>query len=445
MFAPEFPWYINCPDRYRKPGVPVMIDPARPDSIVVLASSFYTAALEQPFVQALAKHGVARGVVCVPYNQLHTFLLDPRSIIPAETPAIVILLLRVEDLIRLESANSRPTDADVHLGIFRERTAQFLDVLSRVRGVCLTLLICPSGRGAHDVSFLGNAVRVAEFRSAAELRRQQGHKVVLWSDFERTVPHASMFNVAGDRLGHVPYSPDGLAALAEFFVKQIGSLPTTTLPATPKAEAKDGDNTALQQFLGTLGVGLSVSPLTAEDEAAAVDLIRHTTHFINTPDRKWAVGDVRALVADTLHGQAWVVRVSDRFGDYGVSGAMTFTFGAETMRVGFWFLTCPVLGKQVEYALLNWFAHIAELRRVTAIEVPFVKGRDNQVLFAFLSRMDDGAAKAVAELPLRAETTFRLAVSGLKELVIRNAPNPGATAEIISKIRTVDIDTRVSA
>jgi hypothetical protein len=411
-------------------------------SVVVLASSFYTASLEQPFSQALLKRSDPHSVVCVPYNQLHTFLLDPRSVIAEESPTNVILLLRVEDLIRLElaeHASSRTTDAETILRVFRERNEQFIDVLRRLAGLHLTVLICPSGRGAYDTSFLGNAVRVAEFKIAAELRLQQNHRVFVWSDFERAIQAPDTFNVAGDRLGHVPFSPPGLEALAEFFVTQLGSLPTTKLKTQ-----SGGDNLNLQQFLASLAVEISITPLTPEDEEAAINLIRHTTHFINIPDRKWSAGDIRALNQDIHDSEAWIVRVRDRFGDYGVSGAMTLAFEAETMRTGFWFLSCPVLGKQVEYVVMSWMVQVAESRQAGTIEVPFVKGRDNQVLYAFLAQLA-APSETPATLAPRTQTSFHLPVTSLKDRIARNAPNPTAFAEILSSMQGTDITARVSA
>jgi hypothetical protein len=408
-----------------------------PRPVVVLASTFYTAALEQPFLEALGKHGDSRSVACVPYNQLHNFLLDPRSVIPAETPATIILLLRVEDLIRLELAENAKHGAAGEatcLRVFRERTEQFLDVLGRISGLNLTLLICPSGRGAYDVSFLGNAIRVAEHRSAAELLARQRHRIFRWPDFERGVQASNLFNVPGDRLGHVPFSPGGLELLAEFFINQLGALPTTTL----KTQAHGGDNQDLQRFLGSLGVEVTIAPLTPEDEETAINLIRHTTHFINTPDRKWSAGDIRALIA-RQEGEAWVLRVRDRFGDYGISGTVTFTFGRGAMQTGFWFLSCPVLGKQIEYALIHWMAEVAQQRHATMIDVPFMKGRDNQVLHAFLAQMaGDDPAGRLAVVPPRAEKTFHIPVVRLQEQVASNAPNPKAVAAILSSMRFAD-------
>jgi hypothetical protein len=280
---------------------------------------------------------------------------------------------------------------------------------------------------------------VAEYRTVAELRLQQRHKVVLWSDFEAFSTTPSIFNVAGDRLGHVPYTPEALEALAEFFVQQIDALPTTVL----KSRSSESGNATLHDFLGSLGVELTVSPATPPDEDAATALVRHTTHFINIPDRKWTAGDFVACTTDSSEGASWIFRVRDRFGDYGVSGAAVLNFEAGTMRLPLWFLTCPVLGKQVEYALMNWMVNLAQSHGATSIEVPFVKGRDNPVQYTFLSQMEGGIAIDGNSIP--EEHIFSLAVAGLKERVAQLAPNPSAVAEISSRMHINGIDMRVSA
>src|SRR5580704_10387154 len=73
-----------------------------PPSVLVLASTFYTAALEKPIAEALANRGYPHTVACVPYNQLYTFLLNPQSLLAPNTSVAVVVLLRMEDLIRLE-------------------------------------------------------------------------------------------------------------------------------------------------------------------------------------------------------------------------------------------------------------------------------------------------------------------------------------------------------
>ena len=410
----------------------MMSSPISPSPVVVLASTFYTAAFEQPFIQALARRGDSRSVLCVPYNQLNTFLLNPLSVIPKNTPVTTVLLLRVEDLIRFELAElgDKAGQSNVGLNLFRQHTEQLLDVLNRISRLQMIFMMCPSGRGACELSFLGNATRIAEHKVLATLRSQQRHRVFTWDDFEGCTKPGNWFNVAGDRLGHVPFTPEGLDALAEFFVTQLDRFPAQQLTQSGGSGTLD-----LQQFLASLAVTMTAAPLTAADEPSVIDVIRHTTHFINAPGRKWEAGGIREWVAGMPFGEAWVFRVQDRFGDYGNSGAVALSVHDAAMHVDLLFLSCAVLGKQTEFALFHWLAQQAELRHVDAIEISFVPGRDNQGLSNLIYRL--GGEALVLNAPpsqVRGEKRFRLAVAGLADRAMREAPHPGALSIIVSKM-----------
>jgi hypothetical protein len=404
---------------------------ASPSPVIVLVSSFYTAALEKPFADALGRSEKTASLISVPYNQLHTFLLDPGSTVPQDAPAKVVMLLRVEDLIRFELAalgKEAALDPETCVRIFRERTGQFLDVLNRVSRMRLLVLLCPAGRGAYDLQFLGNYARIAEHKIAAALRSQQRHVVVTWGEFETASKATNVFNVAGDRLGHVPFSPEGLEAVSEFLVTQLDRVPTEQL-----AGVKAGNGRLdLEQFLGSLEVQISAAPMSDPDEQPTLDLVRHTTHFINLPNRRWDRGNLCQLDNDRPATASWMVRVRDRFGDYGISGAVSFAVQNRVMRTGLLFLTCPVLGKQVEHALLGWMAGLAQEQEAEMIEIPLVKGRDNEVLCAFLSGISDNGTNQTS-LPQGSETVFRLRVSGLADRIAKAATNPAAISGIVAK------------
>ena len=389
------------------------------DVRVVVASTFYTAALERPLVNAFEASGKAVSLTGVPYNQLYSFLLDPYSVIPEKTPVKALMLVRVEDLIRMELVSGQHA-ADALLRAFRERTEQFIDVLSRISRLSVTLLMCPAGRGAYDVSSLGNAIRVAEQKIAAEFRRQQRHLVIGWAEFERAAKCENCFNAAGDRLGHVPFSPAGLEAVAGFLAAQSDRMPSTTLASRA---ASGGDGLDLQRFLASLQVEMSVSPFSDNDEQQALNLVRHTTHFINVPGRKFENGEMRRL-AD--RGEAWTVRVRDRFGDYGISGVATFELEDRIMRAGLLFLTCPVLGRQVEYGFMAWIGQLAEARGAELLEIPFNAGRDNH---GFKKLLEDVAGVSMQG----AETIFRLPVPGLVDAITSKAPDPSLLSSMMAK------------
>ena len=209
-------------------------------------------------------------------------------------------------------------------------------------------------------------------------------------------------------------------------------MPTTVL--SPQA---DGHGTAdLERFLSSLEVEMKVTPLSEEDEQQAINLVRHTTHFINLLNRKWELGGIRALAASAPRGEAWTVGVRDRFGDYGVSGVLTIGVENRLTRVGLLFLTCPVLGRQVEYAFLGWMATLAEQRGTDYIEVPFTAGRDNQVLQSLLATLaGEPSGASTPSVSSGSARSFRLRVEGLADRVVREAPNSGSVKAILSKLQ----------
>ncbi len=402
-----------------------------PTPALVLASTFYTAALEKPFAEALVNRGYPHGVACVPYNQLYTFLLDPGSLLPQNSLASVVVFLRMEDLIRLELVQLGKNNAgrvEALVPVFRQRTEELLAILGQVSRLRLTVMFCPAAQGAFDIGFLGNAPRIAEHKIAAELRKQRRHLIVNWSEFERATTPGSWFNLAGDRLGHVPFTPEGLNALAEFVVGQLERIPNVTL----EEHVEGGSGLDLKRFLASLNVEVSIAPLAVADEQALLDLVRHTTHFINLVGRKWDTESLRVLLSGEPDRECWVVRVQDRFGSYGVSGAVSFEFEAGVMRIELLFLSCTVLGKQVEHAVFGWLAQMAEDRRASYIEVPFESGPDNQGLNALLARLE-AKEEPIAQSP-GVVKNFRLAVKGLTDRVTAEAPNASVVPVILSRM-----------
>lgn len=345
------------------------------------------------------------------------------------------MLLRVEDFIRLELGEHRRdphSDPSECLSVLRQRESELLEIISRMQQLRLTMMICPAGRGAYDSSFLGNALRITEHKISAKLKAQQKHLVVNWSDFEKCAPAGNLFNPAGDRLGHVPFSPEGLAAVAEFFAQKSDHMPTVTLsPASAGGETADFEN-----FLASLGVGLTVAPMTPENEEASIGLMRHTTHFITHPGDKPSPGRPLALATAVPGGETWSVEVHDRFGYYGTSGAVVLGFEANIMRIEFLFLTCPVLGRQVEHAMFHWLADLAEQRNSEFIQIPVLSGRDNKVLSQLLQQLGAEVVrdKASATQGNGTLTQFILRVPDLKDAVKRVAPNPAALSTIITNM-----------
>jgi hypothetical protein len=239
---------------------------------------------------------------------------------------------------------------------------------------------------------------------------------------------SNWFNASGDRLAHVPFTPEGLDGIAQFVLSQFARMPAQSMVAdsTPAVD--------LERFLASLDLRIAIRPMVAQDEQRLMDLVRHTTHFINVPGAKYGSGNLLAVERSGGGREFWVVRVSDRFGDYGISGMVSFTVEHGSMLVEVLFLSCPVLGKQVEHAFLSWLANWAERQGAEAIDLPFVYGRDNEVLGRLIARLQSPSGE-LAPSQLGTRVDFRLPVSGLADRVSKEAPSAAVLSDIISRMQ----------
>jgi len=112
-------------------------------------------------------------------------------------------------------------------------------------------------------------------------------------------------------------------------------------------------------FLASLG--LIVDVFEAEDVHVdrVTQLINKTNQF-NLTTRRRTAAEVRALISDP----SWslmCLKVTDRFGEYGLTGVAIVKYGTEAAQVDTLLLSCRVLGRGVEAALISVLAdHAAD-------------------------------------------------------------------------------------
>ena len=109
------------------------------------------------------------------------------------------------------------------------------------------------------------------------------------------------------------------------------------------------------EFLASLGIICTMQSALDAPLARAVQLLAKTNQF-NLTTRRHAAGDIENFAADPV-GQAVVVRVRDRFGDAGVVGLALARNQGSICFIDSLLLSCRVIGRGIETALL---AHIAQ-------------------------------------------------------------------------------------
>ncbi len=137
-----------------------------------------------------------------------------------------------------------------------------------------------------------------------------------------------------------------------------------------------------QDFLQGLELRIDIDPLSQQDMLRVSQLSLRTNQFNFTTARR-SEGEIRQLV-DGGGYEGLTVRVSDRFGDYGLVGAVLYKSDEMTLRTESFFLSCRVLGRGVEHKIVSHLAAISAERGLRHVELEFVPSARNQVAREFL-------------------------------------------------------------
>src|SRR5690606_14492963 len=123
------------------------------------------------------------------------------------------------------------------------------------------------------------------------------------------------------------------------------------------ARATVGD---MDAWLRDLDTRVTIEPLSPANLQRAAQLLNKTNQM-NLSTRRMAAPEFAAWAARPGH-HAWTVRASDRFGVSGLTGFATLALrDGEAVVVDF-VLSCRVMGRQIEDAMLGWLAGQAQQR-----------------------------------------------------------------------------------
>jgi len=161
---------------------------------------------------------------------------------------------------------------------------------------------------------------------------------------------------------------------------------------TQQAERSRAQQAAgsLREFLASLELEIEIAPVRPEDIARVAQLTQRTNQM-NTSLVRMTEAEVRAFPGECL-----TVRVRDRFGDYGLTGAMLFHAANGTLVVDAFMLSCRALGRGVEHRMLARLGEIAAARGLQTLDVTFVAGKRNQPAAAFLTAVGNPLSASAA-------------------------------------------------
>lgn len=207
------------------------------------------------------------------------------------------------------------------------------------------------------------------------------------------------------RVPEVPPDPS-------FYADWLGSLPsllvlqqtsedlgrTRQYQESRSREAYRASAGSMTDFLRGLGLRVTVEPMADGSTARVVQLLAKTNQF-NLTTRRHDEATLRRRVA-TGEWRVYTMRVTDRFGDFGLTGVAIVAPGPERWHLDSFLMSCRVIGKSVESALLARIAADARSAGAVGLTADFLDSGRNQVAAAFLSQ--HGFEPAAADLWQRA-------------------------------------------
>jgi FkbH-like protein len=228
--------------------------------------------------------------------------------------------------------------------------------------------------------------------------------------------HFVRLAMASGYFEHLPLTADDTARVAAYQAR-----------ADAKAlQASIGDYGV---YLASLEMELAIAPFDAIGRARIAQLIQKSNQF-NPTTRRYSEPEIVAMETDPAC-IAWQVRLKDRFADHGMISAIVVRTAAEVWTIEGWVMSCRVLERGVEAAIigqLTLLAAQAGVREIVGLYRPTPRNglvRDLYPRLGFeilATAADGGASYRLAPDPGKVEAQPMRIVLGPR------APAPAAAA-----------------
>jgi FkbH-like protein len=271
--------------------------------------------------------------------------------------------------------------------------------------------------------------------------------VANWSDKAGNLRNiAATLNIGIDALVFLDDNPAERAivrqTLPEVAVPEVGDDPATYVGAVARAgwfEAtafSDDDRkraeyysansarltaqqsiTNMEDYLKSLDMVAAIGPFDEVSRARISQLINKSNQF-NLTTRRYNEAEVAAFQADP---QKFTVqaRLADRFGDNGMISVIIFDIGPEVWSCDTWLMSCRVLGRRMEEAVLAYVAKAAAAAGASRLRGTYLPTKKNGLVekhfeklgFTLVQSLEGGgtvweldlATYVAPDLPIRVE------------------------------------------
>ncbi len=144
------------------------------------------------------------------------------------------------------------------------------------------------------------------------------------------------------------------------------------------------ESSRLEDFLKELNLKIYINEIKEEDIARVAQLTQRTNQF-NLSTIRRTEAEIENITKNS-ESKCWSIKVEDRFGEYGLTGVVIIEIRNETAFIDTFLLSCRVLGRQVEDAILVELCKYCKENDITKLEADFYPTKKNQPFEEYLRR-----------------------------------------------------------
>ncbi len=182
-------------------------------------------------------------------------------------------------------------------------------------------------------------------------------------------------------------------------------------------ELKHASN--LESFVNSLELSVRIQPCSADQLDRVAQLTQRTNQFNFTTIRRTAA-EISASEADgRLECRA--VNVSDRFGDYGLTGVVLFREAGDALVIDTLLLSCRVLGRGVEHRVMAYLSDEALRRGLKTVTATLTTTSKNEPARRFLTEIGAHVEERTAT-----GLSYRIPAAELRDLRWKISPEGGS-------------------
>jgi hypothetical protein len=345
--------------------------------IIQIGSTFTATPIGAAFEAALAQEGVPQEVRFALYSQMSEFMLQPARFADRATGAL--LLVRVEDWLRDDLKSATP-DAGSEIGARQRLVSRSEDFVNQLSVLThgfpqVWVLICPSNGWIATRHNLRILCRTYSNVITARIRKLP----VTVLNCPPFLLNRECDDHSTDRLGQMPYTQAAFNQLGEFLAAEVQR---TLRQSDLAADVKTSDSSEFGNYLASLNLQVELSRPEVADRAHVDRMLRTIASFSLSGERPFLEeNEIKQMLSDRI---CLLVSVSDRLAKYGYTGFVLFRENNQEMVVDEMALSCVVLGKQAEFAVVSALSRYAAARGLLKIVFHYSPTERNQPMLVFL-------------------------------------------------------------